>query len=477
MTRFESSLTSAQRSRSNRLGIALLALAVLACGGKDSSSQAPTLSSTFPSDVATGVPLNAKLSATFDMAMEPLSAVTFTLKQGTTPVPGTIASSADGTAATFAPSSNLAPSSDFTATITTGAKSAAGAAFAAERSWSFTTGTTIDTGAPVVSGTNPAADGTGVAVNTKITASFSKAMDPLSITPTSFTVKQGSTPVPGSVAYGPGTTATFTPASALAVNTVFTAALSAAVEDLSGNPLANAFAWSFTTGATAAKGPSPVGLGTAGNYAVLAKTAISTVPASVVTGDIGLSPAAASFITGFSLVADSTNVFSTSPQIVGQAFAANYAVPAPANLTTAISNMETAYTDAAGRPTPDFLELGTGNIGGKTLAPGLYKWTSTVTIPADVTISGGANDVWIFQTTGDLTMSAAKHVTLAGGAQAKNVFWQVAGQATLGTGSHFEGVLLCKTAVTLQTGATMNGRVLAQTQVALQQATVTRPVP
>ncbi|HEX7623461.1 MAG TPA: Ig-like domain-containing protein, partial [Anaeromyxobacteraceae bacterium] len=271
---------SAQRSRSNRLGIALLALAVLACGGNDSSSQSPALSSTFPSDVATGVPLNAKLSATFDMAMAPLGAATFTLKQGTTPVSGTIASSADGTAATFAPSSNLASSTLFTATITTGAKSAAGAAFAAERSWTFTTGTTTDTAAPEVSATNPAAAGTGVAVNTKITASFSKAMDPLSITPASFTVKQGSTPVPGSVAYGPGTTATFTPASALAVNTVFTATLSAAVEDLSGNPLASAFAWSFTTGATAAKGPSPVGLGTAGNYAVLAKTAISTVPAS-----------------------------------------------------------------------------------------------------------------------------------------------------------------------------------------------------
>ena len=137
--------------------------------------------------------------------------------------------------------------------------------------------------------------------------------------------------------------------------------------------------------------------------------------------------------------------------------------------------MEGAYTDAAGRPTPDFLELGTGNIGGQTLAPGLYKWTSTVTIPADVTISGGANDVWIFQTTGDLTMSAARAITLSGGAQAKNVFWQVAGRTTLGTGSHFEGVLLCKTDVTLQTGATMNGRVLSQTQVALQQATVTQP--
>lgn len=176
------------------------------------------------------------------------------------------------------------------------------------------------------------------------------------------------------------------------------------------------------------------------------------------------------------LVADATNVFSTSPQIVGKAFAANYAVPTPSNLTTAVSNMETAYTDAAGRPTPDFLELGSGNIGGKTLAPGLYKWTSSITIPADVVLNGGANDVWIFQTTGDISMDASKQVILSGGARAKNVFWQVAGKGAFGAGSHFEGILLCKTEVTLQTGATMNGRILAQTMVALQKATVSQPV-
>jgi len=195
----------------------------------------------------------------------------------------------------------------------------------------------------------------------------------------------------------------------------------------------------------------------------------------VVTGNIGISPAAATYITGFSLVVDSTNVFATSTQIVGRAYAADYAVPSPSNLTTAVSNMESAYTDAASRPTPDFLELGTGNIGGLTLAPGLYKWTSTVTLPTDVTISGGANDVWIFQTTGDLMMSASKRITLAGGALAKNIFWQVAGRASFGAGAHFEGVLLCKTDVMLETGASMNGRILAQTEVVLQQATVTQP--
>ncbi|MFL5433104.1 MAG: ice-binding family protein [Myxococcales bacterium] len=228
-------------------------------------------------------------------------------------------------------------------------------------------------------------------------------------------------------------------------------------------------------------GPAAVPLGaagssgSAGSYVVLAKTGISNVTGSRLTGDIGLSPAAASFITGFALIADSTNVFSTSSSVVGKVFAANYAVPSPTNLTTAIGSMESAYSDAAGRSNPDHLELGSGNIGGQTLAPGLYKWTSSVTVPTNVTIAGGASDVWIFQTSGDLTLAAGKSVTLSGGAQAKNIFWQVAGQSTLGATSHFEGVLLTKTGITLQTGATMNGRALAQTKVAIDQATITQP--
>ena len=231
------------------------------------------------------------------------------------------------------------------------------------------------------------------------------------------------------------------------------------------------------------KGPAPVplgsagALGAAGSYVVLAKTGISNVTGSMVTGDMGLSPAAASYITGFSLVADSTNVFSTSSSVVGKVYAANYAVPSPSNLTTAIGSMETAYTDAAGRTLPDFNELATGNLGGLTLVPGLYKWTSTVTIPTDVTVAGSANDVWIFQISKDLTIDAAKNVVMSGGAQAKNVFWQVAGQATLGATSHFEGIILSKTAITLQTGASMKGRALAQTLVALDNNAITQPAP
>ena len=469
-------------SRSAPTAFAATVLSLLAACGSNSTNPTtgttPSVSSTTPEDVAVGVPTNAKIFASFSEAMDPSSLTTATIlvKQGTTAVPGAVAVGADGLSLTFTPAANLSASLVYTATITAGSKSAVGHALAADHVWSFTTGATADTTAPTVSGTNPASNGTGVAINSKVAATFDKAMDPASINAAAFSVKQGATPVAGSVAYGSlGSTATFTPSVALPANTVFTATIATGSKDLSGNALASAYSWSFTTSAVAAKGPAPVGLGTSGNYVVLAKTAVSTVPPSAVTGSLAISPAAASFITGFSLVADSTNVFSTSPQVVGKIFAANYAVPSPSNLTTAVSNMQAAYTDAAGRPTPDFTELGTGNIGGKTLVPGLYKWTSTITIPSDVVIAGGANDVWIFQTSGDLTMAAAKNVTLSGGAQAKNVFWQIAGQATFGAGAHFAGVVLAKTDITLQTGASMNGRALSQTQVVLQKATITQP--
>lgn len=437
---------------------------------------APTATGTSPSDGATDVALNAKVAVVFDMPMGPLSGARFTLKQGTTVVAGTVANSADGTSATFKPTTSLTASTAFTATVAAGAMSAVGVAMAADYTWSFTTGTAPDAAAPVVSGMFPAAAATDVAINTRIAATFNKAMDPLSITAATLTVKHDTTAVAGHVTYGPGTTATFTPTGDLAASTLFTVTLTTDVKDLHGNALASASTWTFTTGTTAARGPAPVGLGAAGNFVILAKTAISSVPTAIITGDIGLSPAAETYITGFDpLARDSTNVFSTNAQIVGKAYASNQVLPTPSNLTTAVSNMEAAYTDAAGRPTPDFVELYSGDLGGKTLVPGLYKWTTTVLIPTDVTLSGGPNDVWIFQTTKDLTMSSAKQVTIIGGGLAKNVFWQVAGQVTIGTTSHFEGILLCKTQVSLLTGSTMDGRILAQSQVALQSAHVTQP--
>lgn len=227
-------------------------------------------------------------------------------------------------------------------------------------------------------------------------------------------------------------------------------------------------------GVMAEDGGMPVDLGSASDFAILAKTGISTVPQSEITGDIGLSPAAASYITGFSLTADATNVFATSAQVVGQVFAADYEPPTPSNMTAAIGDMESAFSDAAGRA-PDVTELGAGDIGGMTLEPGTYKWGTGLLIPADATLAGDANSVWIFQIAGDLTLSNGKRIALEGGAQPKNVFWQVSGEVTLGTTAHLEGSVLSQTAITLATGASVNGRLLAQTSVDIDSSTVVLP--
>jgi len=225
-----------------------------------------------------------------------------------------------------------------------------------------------------------------------------------------------------------------------------------------------------------AAGPAVVNLGSAGNFVILAKTGISTTGPTSIVGDIGVSPAAASYITGFGLMLDSSSAFSTSALVTGKVYSADYAVPAPTTMTTAVSDMETAYTDATGRTNPTETEMGAGNIGGTTLVPGLYKWGTDVTIPTDITLSGGPNDVWIFQIGGNLVMSSATHIILSGGAQASNVFWAVAGQTTIGTSAVFNGNILDQTTIVLNTGAVLNGRALAQAAVTLDANTVTAPV-
>ena len=157
-------------------------------------------------------------------------------------------------------------------------------------------------------------------------------------------------------------------------------------------------------------------------------------------------------------------------------YAADYAAPTPSKLTTAVGDMELAFTDAAGRA-PDVTELGAGDIGGMTLVPGVYKWGTGLLIPSDVTLTGSATDVWIFQIAQDLTMSSATNVFLDGGALPKNVFWQVAGLVDLGTTAHCEGVVLTQTAITLRTGASINGRLLAQTSVDIDTSTIVEPAP
>ena len=219
---------------------------------------------------------------------------------------------------------------------------------------------------------------------------------------------------------------------------------------------------------------APINLGTAGNFAILAKSGISSVPNSVITGDIGVSPIASTAITGFSLTQDATTQFATSTQVTGKVYAPDYASPTPSNLTTAVSNMKTAYTDAAGR-TPDYTELYTGDISGQTLTPGVYKWGTGVLINSDVTLNGGPNDVFIFQIAKGITQASGTRITLSGGAQAKNIFWQSSETVAIGTDAHFEGIILGKTNITLATNTSVNGRLLAQTAVTLIMNTVVAP--
>lgn len=329
---------------------------------------------------------------------------------------------------------------------------------------------TVPVATPTITETSPLNNATSVARNNAITISFSTAMDPATINSSTILVKQGTTDIPGTVTYA-GTTATFTPTNSFLALTTYTVTVTTGAKTMVGKPFAANSVSTFTTGGSSSV-RATIDLGAAIDYVIIAKTAINNSSTSAITGDLGLSPAATSYITGLALT--NATGFATSTQVTGKLYAADMAAPTPINLTTSVDNMITAYNDAAGRTLPDFIELGTGNIGGKTLTPGLYKWTSNVTVPTSIVISGGANDVWIFQIAGNLTLSSAVNITLSGGAQAKNIFWQIAGQATLGTTSHFEGIILSMTGITMQTGATLNGQALAQTAVILDSNVVVK---
>jgi len=222
-----------------------------------------------------------------------------------------------------------------------------------------------------------------------------------------------------------------------------------------------------TISAQAYASPGAVDLGTSGDFAILSETGISTTGTTHIWGDIGVSPAAASYITGFGLIADASNQFSTSSLVTGRAYAANYAPPTPAKMTAAVADMGTAYTDVAGRAA-DATGLGAGDITSMTIYTGCYAWGTGLLISAPgVTISGSATDVFIFQIAGTLTVGNGAIITLAGGAVASNIFWQVAGQTSIGTTAAMKGIILDQTAIVMNTGATLGGKALAQTAVTL----------
>ncbi len=316
-----------------------------------------------------------------------------------------------------------------------------------------------------------------VVTGTAVTATFSHLMDPETVNSSSgnlltFTVKEtDGDDVPGTVVMDDtNTVATFTPTwSILNPNTSYTATVTTAAKNAAGVAMANPVEWTFTTNAALVTGQAPVPLGRAASFAILTKSGITDVFPSAIVGNVGTSP-----ITGAAILL-------RCAEVEGIIYSVNAAGPlpcrvtAPAFLTKAVGDMQIAYNNAAARKLPKFTNLRSGNIGGLTLVPGLYKWTTGVSISTNVTLSGGSTAVWIFQIAGTLTQANATSVILKGGALAKNIFWQTSGAVTIGTTAHFNGVILAKTLIAMKTGASAKGRLLAQTAVTLQKNDVKRP--
>lgn len=220
---------------------------------------------------------------------------------------------------------------------------------------------------------------------------------------------------------------------------------------------------------------APVELGSTSGYALLAGSLITNVPTSKVTGDVGLSPAAGSAITGFGLTEITGSIYTVDATGPGGS------IMSPVLLTAAKGDLTIAYNEAAARtpvPTGPFLNPGSGDMGGLTLVPGLYKFTSNALITgSNLTLSGSATDVWIFQIAAALNMQNGLHIVLAGGARASNIFWQVGSSATIGTTCIFKGTILAAQSITVGTGSTVDGRLLAQNAaVTIASGIITVPV-
>jgi hypothetical protein len=221
-----------------------------------------------------------------------------------------------------------------------------------------------------------------------------------------------------------------------------------------------------------------VNLNSARNYVILAGSEISNIPTSSITGNIGISPAAAAFITGFSMVYTAGDAQSTSAQVTGNLYASDYAAPTPATLTAAQGDLTTAYNNAAGRTSTDIVLI-SGNIGGLTLTPGLYKSSGSLEISSgDLTLDakGNVDAVFIIQIASTLNTTSGRKVILAGGAKASNIFWQVGTSATLGTTSVFKGTIMADQSISMGTGASIDGRLLARiAAVTLEGNTLVKP--
>lgn len=487
--------------------------------GKTVDSTAPTVTLTVPASGATAVPTNQKITATFSKPMDSATVVaagTFTVAVagvGGAAVPGTV--SYAGSTATFTPTANLAASTQFTATITNAAKDLSGNALVAgavPNPWSFTTGTATDTTAPTITLTSPADAATNVLLNATVSATFSKAMDPVTITASgTFTLSvagAGGAAVAGSVTYDSASDiATFTPAANLTATTQYTATISNAAKDLAGNALASGAKpnpWSFTTGASVgATGPNLGAASTFGAFgggAGITNQGINTV----INGDIGTT-GSSTLVTGFhdaspgcTYTETGSNVGMVNGNIYTAAPPPTVGCPTEGTATTfaiatqAATDALAAFNSLTPASRPGGTDPGAGQLGGLVLAPGIYKSASGsfLITGSDLTLDaqGDANAIWVFQMASSLTVGAAgapRNIILVNGAQAKNVFWQVGSFATINAagGGTMVGTIIASSGVSFSTPGnaaivTLNGRALGlNAAVTMVNTVINVPAP
>jgi Protein of unknown function (DUF3494)./Listeria-Bacteroides repeat domain (List_Bact_rpt). len=469
----------------------------------------PTVRSTNPINLDTGVAFNQKITATFSEAMDPLTitTATFTLMQGTSFVSGTVSHA--GTMVTFAPASNLAPHTAYTATITTGAKNLGGSALANNHVWTFTTGaaeavtpftvtlssslliggtisgsgtfdsnsfvTVIATANAGYTFTNWKENGTIVSANARYPFTINGNRTLVANFTEQYIVTLQSNPAAGGNLYGAGT---FNPGDSVTVMTTSKTGYKFTNWTENGTAVSTNASYKFkitgdtTLAANFVAGQLPVVLGTSARFAILSNSAITDIPTSDIRGDVGISPGAMSSITGL-----------TIPEVtVGAIYAADDADPVPAMLIAAKTDALAAYGDAvnAVRGTPASIS---GNLNGLTLYPGLYESGTSIEISAAgflyLDAQGDSNAVFVIRSATSITTESTSEVVLAGNAQAKNIYWSAGSTATLGTNSKMKGTIIASTSISLLTGARLDGRALIQGaaagQVSLDQSTVVKP--
>jgi hypothetical protein len=444
------------------------------------SSVDPKIISTNPVNNSINADLNRKITATFNEGMNPLTitSATFVLKQDSTIVSGAVAY--NGTSAIFSPSNNLLPNKVYTATITTGAKDSLGVALQNNFTWTFTTGTSLDVTSPMVMSTDPLTNATSIILDKKIAVTFSEPMDPSTITGTTFTLSQGANTILGTVTYT-DTTAIFSPAANLAPSTIYTATIKTGVKDLAENALANNYVWSFTTGKSVSA-PSLGSVAIFGSFGGSAGITNQGLNTKINNGGISTT-GASTLVTGFH---DGTtgDVYTETPLNKGEVTGRIYAAPpAPGNATSfaiakqGLADATTAYNSISPASKPGGIDPGAGELGGLTLAPGIYKSASgTFKITnGNLTLDakGDANAVWIFQTAAGLTVgiagpTGARSIIMINGASPANVFWYIGSAATINGagGGVMVGTILASAGVTLSTAGNsvqtvLNGRAVS----------------